>query len=101
MVTYFMSAKSGLFKTYSTAENSFWCCVGTGMENHAKYGQMIFSHGVGALYVNLFVAAELNWPERGLVLTQETNFPEENVSRLSLRLEAPQRFSLMVRQPAW
>ena len=52
---YFMSLKPGHFKTYSTSENSFWCCVGTGMENHAKYGDMIYFHGDNSLFVNLFI----------------------------------------------
>ena len=53
MFTYFMSLKPGHFKTYSTPENSFWCCVGTGMENHAKYGDTIYFHGDNSLFVNL------------------------------------------------
>ncbi len=55
MFTYFMSLKPGHFKIYSTPENSFWCCVGTGMENHAKYGETIYFHGPDSLYVNLFI----------------------------------------------
>ena len=42
MFVYLMSLKPGHFKTYSTPEDSFWCCVGTGMENHAKYGDTIY-----------------------------------------------------------
>ena len=41
-----------------------WCCVGTGMENHSKYGQFIYTHVDDALYVNLFVASELNWKDK-------------------------------------
>jgi len=42
-VVYLMSLKPGGFKSYSTPEDSFWCCVGSGMENHAKYGDTIIS----------------------------------------------------------
>ena len=65
MFVYFMSLKPGHFKSYSQPENSFWCCVGTGMENHAKYGDTIYFHGADSLYVNLFIASELNWKEQG------------------------------------
>ena len=64
MFVYFMSLKPGHFKTYSTPEDSFWCCVGTGMENHAKYGDTIYFHDADSLFVNLFIASELTWPEK-------------------------------------
>ena len=66
------------FKTYSTPENSFWCCVGTGMENHSRNtATAIYFHGEDSLYVNLFIASELSWPDKGLVVRQETKFPEK------------------------
>ena len=100
MFTYFISMKPGLFKTYSTPDNSFWCCVGTGMENHAKYGEMIYAHDAASLYVNLFIASELTWSERGLVIRQETAFPEESVTCLYIQTRQPLTLSLKVRQPA-
>ncbi len=101
MVTYFMSLKPGHFKSYSTPDNSFWCCVGTGMENHAKYGDTIFAHGDESLYVNLFIPAELRWEEQGMIVRQETRFPEDDKTRLVFQLARPQSFSLCVRQPGW
>ena len=101
MVCYFIPTDPGRFKTYSTPESSFWCCVGTGMENHAKYGEMIYAHSGDALYVNLFIPSEVNWAERGLILRQETAFPAEPVTRLRVGLHAPSAFDLKVRQPAW
>ena len=77
MFVYFMSLKPGHFKTYSTPENSFWCCVGTGMENHSEYGDTIYFHGDDSLFVNLFIASELSWPDKGLVVRQETKFPDK------------------------
>jgi hypothetical protein len=64
MFTYFMSLKPGLFKTYSTPFDSFWCCVGTGMENHTKYGEAIYFHGSDDLYVNLFIPSVLRGGRR-------------------------------------
>jgi DUF1680 family protein len=101
MMTYFVPMESGRFKTYSTPENSFWCCVGTGIENHAKYGQEIYVHDERSLYVNLFIASELSWDARGLRLRQETGFPDEPHSRLTLRLAKPLDLALRIRQPAW
>jgi hypothetical protein len=101
MFVYLMSLKPGHFKTYSTPENSFWCCVGTGMESHAKYGDTIYFHDDDSLYVNLFIASELSWPEKNLVVRQETKFPESDTTRLNFKTEAPVQLALKIRWPAW
>jgi len=101
MYVYLMALKPGHFKSYSTLDNSFWCCVGTGMENPARYGEAIFAHGDDSLYVNLFIPAQVQWNEQGLVLRQETRFPEEDTTRLRFELNADKELSLCVRHPGW
>jgi hypothetical protein len=101
MMIYFASLKPGHFKTYNTPENSFWCCTGTGMENHAKYGDTIYFHDENSLYVNLFIASELSWPEKGLSLRQETQFPTQDTVRLKLKCREPLRLAMRIRHPAW
>jgi DUF1680 family protein len=101
MFVYLMSLKPGHFKTYSTPENSFWCCVGTGMENHAKYGDTIYFHGENSLFVNLFIPSELSWPEKNLVVRQETKFPESDQTKLNFKCEQPTQLALKIRWPAW
>jgi uncharacterized protein len=101
MFVYLMSLKPGHFKTYSEPEDSFWCCVGTGMENHAKYGDTIYFHSDEALYVNLFIPSELNWKELGLVVRQETRFPETDRVKLTLKCEHPIRRAIKIRYPLW
>ncbi len=101
MFTYFMSLKPGHFKVYSTPENSFWCCVGTGMENHSKYGNTIYYHGQDSLYVNLFIASELSWTDKGISVRQETQFPESDTTVLMIKAGKPVPFTLKVRHPAW
>lgn len=59
MVTYFLPLLSGSHKLYSTKENSFWCCVGSGFENHAKYGEAIYYHNNQGIYVNLFIPSQV------------------------------------------
>ena len=101
MFAYFMPLKPGHFKTYSTAHNSFWCCVGTGMENHAKYGDSIYFHSDDSLFVNLFIPSELSWPEKHLHLRQETAFPETDRTRLTFNTETPTEIALKIRWPSW
>jgi hypothetical protein len=101
MVCYYVPLEPGSHKTYSTIDDSFWCCVGTGIENHAKYGESIYYHSGDTLYVNLFIASTLNWNERGLTLRQATDFPYEEATTLTLDLAEPTEVSLAVRKPSW
>ena len=77
-----------------------WCCVGTGMENHGKYGQFIYTKKADNLFVNLFVSSELNWKEKGVVLRQETNFPYSETSKITVA-QGKGSFTLQVRYPGW
>jgi DUF1680 family protein len=101
MVTYYVALKPGAWRSYSTPEDSFWCCVGTGMENPARYGEAVYARQGDALLVNLFLASQLTWREKGLTLRQETRFPDEDRTRLVLRLQSSLRFPLRLRRPAW
>ena len=101
MFCYFVPLKPGAQKTYSTPFDSFWCCVGTGMENHARYGEAIYFRGEDALWVNLFIPSELRWKERGLTLRQETRYPEEEIVRLTFDAERPVALALRLRRPGW
>ena len=101
MMCYYVSLKQGTEKVYSTPFNSFWCCVGTGMENHSKYGAGIYYHSENELWVNLFVPSVVNWKEKGVEITQETEFPDDDSVTLSLICEKPVRFVLDLRYPEW
>jgi len=101
MMMYYVPMMSGLYKTFMKPFDSFWCCTGTGMENHAKYGDSIYFHDSQGIYINLFIASELNWPEKGLRLRQETNFPEKQNTVFILNLNKPVELSLRIRIPYW
>ena len=97
---YFTPARPRHYRNYSAPNEAMWCCVGTGMENHGKYGQFIYSKKGDALYVNLFVASELNWKEKGIKLRQETGFPYSESSKITLT-EGKGKFTMLVRYPGW
>jgi DUF1680 family protein len=101
MFTYFMSLKPGLFKTFSTPFDSFWCCVGTGMENHTKYGEAIYFHGRDDLYVNLFIPSDLTWREKGFALEQKTDYPAGDRTVLTVLSEPTAPLAIRVRCPGW
>jgi DUF1680 family protein len=101
MMTYYIPLKPGSFKTFSTPTNSFWCCTGTGMENHAKYGETIYFHNDTSLYVNLFIPSELNWKDKNIRIRQTTRFPENDITQITFECKKPSRFTLEVRYPEW
>ncbi len=97
---YFTSARPRHYRNYSAPNEAMWCCVGTGMENHGKYGQFVYTKKADNLFVNLFVASELNWKERGIVLRQETGFPYTETSKITIA-QGKGEFTLQVRYPGW
>lgn len=97
---YFTPARPQHYRVYSKPNEAMWCCVGTGMENHGKYSQFIYTRQNNSLFLNLFIASELYWRERGIKVVQETRFPDEEISRLKIT-EGTARFRLMVRYPSW
>ena len=97
---YFTSARPRHYRNYSAPNEAMWCCVGTGMENHGKYGQFVYTHKGDNLFVNLFVSTELNWKERGIVLRQETGFPYTENSKITIA-QGKGQFTLQVRYPGW
>lgn len=97
---YFTPARPRHYRVYSAPNEAMWCCVGTGMENHGKYNQFIYTHSHDSLYLNLFIASELNWKQNGVKIKQETKFPDEEQTKLTIT-EGAANFKLLVRYPAW
>lgn len=97
---YFTPVRPRHYRVYSAPNQAMWCCVGTGMENHGKYNQFIYTHRHDSLFLNLFIASELTWKERGIKIRQETLFPYEEGTSLEV-IDGSGRFSLMVRYPGW
>ena len=106
MVCYFTPLMTGGYRLYSTRDSSFWCCVGSGFESHAKYQSSIYfrsltptpspkGEGSKMLYVNLFIPSEVNWD--GTIVRQETAFPESNKTTIT----ASSKINMKVRFPYW
>ncbi len=101
MLMYYVSLRPGMYKTFGTPFDAFWCCTGTGSEEYAKLNDSIYFHDKDAVYVNLFVPSTLNWKDRGFQLRQTSAFP--NDERISFTIDrAPQQpTSLKLRVPYW
>jgi DUF1680 family protein len=93
--------QSGQWKVHFVPHEGFFCCCGSGLENFSKLGDGFYFHNEQSLWVNLFFASEVNWREKGVTLRQETRFPDEAGTRLTIQAKSPARFTLNVRIPYW
>ena len=98
---YYTPLRPGFARSYGTDFRSFWCCTGTGMENHARYSELIYTHDEKSLWVNLFMASELEWPKRALSLRQETRFPKEQSTTLVITAAPADALTIHFRHPSW
>jgi DUF1680 family protein len=100
---YFTPMRPNHYRVYSQVDKGMWCCVGSGIESHAKYGEFIYAHRGDALYVNLFIPSTLNWRGQGVTLTQAGRFPDEETSTITIHsaIHGRQRFALKIRYPEW
>jgi DUF1680 family protein len=98
---YFTPMRPRHYRVYSQPGQGFWCCVGSGLENHGKYGELIYAYNKSDIFVNLFIASVLQWKEKGITLEQTTKFPFEESSTIKLKLTKPATFALHLRCPSW
>ncbi|WP_027450239.1 glycoside hydrolase family 127 protein [Xylanibacter brevis] len=95
---YFTTLRPQGYRIYSQVNQGMWCCVGTGMENHSKYGHFIYTHdGNKTLYVNLFTPSKL--VDKDFVITQETDFPNQSTTTLTVGKSG--HYTIAFRHPAW
>ena len=100
-LVYFTQMRPGHYRVYSQPHTSMWCCVGSGIENHSKYGEMIYAHTEEALYVNLFIPSRLQWKAQQTEILQENNFPYEESTAITINPRGRKQFTLMLRHPEW
>ncbi len=100
-LVYFTQMRPGHYRVYSQPHTSMWCCVGSGIENHSKYGEMIYAHTRDALYVNLFIPSSVQWKEQQTEIIQENSFPYDDRTVITLNPRGRKRFTLMLRSPQW
>lgn len=98
---YFTPMRPGHYRVYSQPQTSFWCCVGSGLENHAKYGEMIYAHSDNNLYVNLFIPSTLRWDDKKIIVRQENTFPETAKTKLVFEQTGKAMVNLKLRCPEW
>ncbi len=99
--TYYTSMRPGAYRVYCDASNDFWCCTGTGMENHTKYGGFIYAHSGNRLWIDLLAASELDWTDQGVKVRLDTRFPEDGKAALTFTAKSPRKLAVSIRCPGW
>lgn len=96
---YFTPMRPNHYRVYSQVDQGMWCCVGSGIESHARYGEFIYAHGQDALYVNLFIPSTLRWKDKNLTITQVNQFPDQDSSTITVTGNG--KFAMKIRHPSW
>jgi DUF1680 family protein len=98
---YYLPLASGYWKTFGKPLDAFWCCTGTGSEEYAKLTDTIYFHNEDSLYVNQYIGSQLEWPEKRLRLKQETSFPEQQGTVITITADSPAQLAINLRIPYW
>lgn len=98
---YFTPLASGYWKLRNSPDRSFFCCTGTGAEEFAKFNDTIYFHDGNGVYINLFIPSELRWPDKSLKLRQDTKFPSEGATRVTVEGSSSEPLTLHLRIPSW
>lgn len=98
---YYLPLGNGYSKIYAPPFDSFWCCNGTGAEEFAKLTDTIYFHDDHSLFVNLYIASDVSWPEKNLTVSQRTAFPQEQGTTITIRTTHPVDIDIRLRIPYW
>jgi DUF1680 family protein len=98
---YYLPLASGYWKTFGKPLDAFWCCTGTGSEEYAKLTDTIYFHDDDSLYVNLYIGSQLEWQEKGLSIRQDTRFPEQQGTTITVSATNPVQMMIHLRIPYW
>jgi uncharacterized protein len=98
---YYLSLTPGVWKTFNTEDQTFWCCTGTGIEEYAKLTDSIYWRDDEGVYVNLFIGSELDWQEENFRLRQDTKYPESEHTALTVVEARRRQLTIRLRVPGW
>lgn len=79
------------------------CCSGTRPQAVTEFRDLIYYQDDDGLYVNLFSPSAVEWEHSGakVLVEQETRFPEEASTEVTVHVETQVTFALKVRAPGW
>ncbi|MEA0738370.1 glycoside hydrolase family 127 protein [Xanthomonas campestris pv. campestris] len=100
MFTYMTPMLAGEARGWSSPFDDFWCCVGSGMEAHAQFGDSIYWEDGQGVYVNLYVPSSVR-DAAGLDMTLHSTMPEQGSASLRIDAAPAEQRTLALRVPGW
>jgi hypothetical protein len=100
-ICYFLPLIPGAERVYKNLYDDFSCCVCSGLDSYTRHGEYIYANNGSDILVNLFIASQLNWKEKGITLIQETRFPYEASTSFKMTCSKESGFSILIRNPYW
>jgi DUF1680 family protein len=102
MFAYMVPLMSGTAREFSTPEDSFWCCVLSGIESHSKHGDSIYWQSNDTLYINLFIPSKVDWKAQKAAFELTTKYPYDGQVAFKVgQLSGAKTFTVAVRIPGW
>lgn len=98
---YFTPMRPRHYRVYSQPQTSFWCCVGSGLENPGKYGELIYAKSNNTIWANMFISSKVTWHNKELTVEQKTGFPYSQNTSFIIVTNKPKKFTLKIRNPNW
>lgn len=98
---YMVPLMSGTARSWSKPFDHFWCCVGTGMESHAKHGDSAWWAGADMVVANLYIPSVARWDKSGAVLRMATGYPFAETVEITVEKASGKPFALALRIPDW
>lgn len=99
-VSYFIPLIPGAMREYRSLED-FSCCVCSAFDSYTRHAEYIYGYSDSAIFVNLFIASELNFKEKGITIKQKTSFPDKDISTLTFKCNNAVKIDLCIRNPYW
>ena len=101
---YFTPMRPNHYRVYSQVDQGMWCCVGSGLESHSKYGEFIYATDLSnkkssSVFINLFIPSQLQMKKQGIALRMTSAFPDQET--VDITIDKNKRFKLHIRYPSW
>ena len=86
-------------KKFSSYDDDFWCCTGSGIEAVSEIQKNIWFHNDNdnAILLNAYISSELNWESLGVTIRQTSNYPNELSTTLIISTDKPVEFKLLLK----
>ncbi|MGO4545473.1 beta-L-arabinofuranosidase domain-containing protein [Paenibacillus sp. 2TAB23] len=85
-------------KKFSEPYDSFWCCTASGVEAMSELQKNIWFRNGNTVLLNAFISSTAAWKDGGIVIDQQTCYPDSLMSSLYFEVEEPVELRILFRE---